>query len=122
MDWLNLMLSDTNGQPLSPPIKHALKSARALINKYYSKTDMSNVYRIAIGEYTVFLASPFVEISFVVLHPNLKLKYFRQHGWEKAWINTAESITHDEYAKYAALKESEPTMVCIFNSLLNNLL
>jgi Zn-dependent M16 (insulinase) family peptidase len=27
-----------------------------------------------------------------VLHPQLKLKYFQQHGWEQEWIKTAEGI------------------------------
>jgi hypothetical protein len=26
-----------------------------------------------------------------VLHPGLKLEYFRQHGWEEEWIENAES-------------------------------
>ena len=48
---LDKMLSAWNTEPLSPSVKCALKFAHATINKYYSKTDMSNVYRIAMGEY-----------------------------------------------------------------------
>ncbi|KAG6848782.1 hypothetical protein C0991_012508, partial [Blastosporella zonata] len=33
---------------LEPSVKHALTFARSHLNKYYSKTDTSNVYRIAI--------------------------------------------------------------------------
>jgi hypothetical protein len=33
-----------------------------------------------------------------VLHPGLKLKYFRQHEWKKEWIEQAERILHEEYA------------------------
>ncbi|KAF8224569.1 hypothetical protein L208DRAFT_1161328, partial [Tricholoma matsutake] len=51
-----------------------------LMDKYYSKTDLSNVYRIA-----------------MVLHPQLKLKYFQQHGWTKEWIKTAEDIVWEEF-------------------------
>jgi hypothetical protein len=36
----------------------------------------------------------------IVLHPQLKLKYFQQHGWEKEWISTAEEIVRDEFKKY----------------------
>ena len=39
---------ETVNQPLAPAVKYALTFARASINKYYSKTDMSNVYRIAL--------------------------------------------------------------------------
>ena len=32
-----------------------------------------------------------------VLHPGLKLEYFRQQKWENDWIETAETIMHEEY-------------------------
>jgi len=35
-----------------------------------------------------------------VLHPQLKLKYFQQHGWMKDWIKTAEGIVREEFEKY----------------------
>ncbi|KAF8223199.1 hypothetical protein L208DRAFT_1318146, partial [Tricholoma matsutake] len=54
-----------------------------------SKSDLSNVYQIA-----------------MVLHPQLKLKYFQQHGWEKNWIKTAEEIVREEFVKYNVLAVS----------------
>ncbi|KAJ7231387.1 hypothetical protein B0H12DRAFT_977527, partial [Mycena haematopus] len=57
---------------LHDSIKSALKLAKSIMNKYYSRTDESNIYRIA-----------------MVLHPNYKLEYFRARKWEKAWIDTA---------------------------------
>ncbi|KIK00853.1 hypothetical protein K443DRAFT_70947, partial [Laccaria amethystina LaAM-08-1] len=51
-----------------------------LLNKYYSKTDLLNMYCVAL-----------------VLHPQLKLKYFPQHGWEKEWVNTAAEIVREEF-------------------------
>jgi hypothetical protein len=33
-----------------------------------------------------------------VLHPGLKLEYFRQHDWEKEWIEQAETMVREEYA------------------------
>ncbi|KAF8144687.1 hypothetical protein K438DRAFT_1453928, partial [Mycena galopus ATCC 62051] len=57
---------------LHSSIKSALKLARSTMNKYYSRTDESNIYRIA-----------------MVLHPNYKLEYFRARKWETAWIDTA---------------------------------
>ncbi|KAJ6489930.1 hypothetical protein C8R45DRAFT_763643, partial [Mycena sanguinolenta] len=45
---------------LHPSILSALQLAKATLNKYYSHTDSSNIYRIA-----------------MTLHPNYKLEYFR---------------------------------------------
>ena len=36
-------------------------------------------------------------ITFLVLHPRHKLKYFENAGWEKEWINTARQIVQDEF-------------------------
>ena len=52
MDRIDALLSDVPAEPLSQSVKHALTFARKSINKYYSKTDLSNVYRIAMGEYS----------------------------------------------------------------------
>ena len=51
MDKIDGMLTDLATEPLCSSIKHALTFARSLMNKYYSKTDASNVYRIAMGKY-----------------------------------------------------------------------
>jgi hAT family C-terminal dimerisation region len=34
----------------------------------------------------------------IVLHPGLKLEYFRQHDWLLEWIKTAEDLVHEQYA------------------------
>jgi len=34
----------------------------------------------------------------LVLHPQMKLKYFQQHRWSKAWIDMAEEIVREEFA------------------------
>ena len=49
MDQIKAMLSDSATEPLSPSVKHALSFAQKIMDKYYSKTDLSNVYRIAMG-------------------------------------------------------------------------
>jgi hypothetical protein len=37
-----------------------------------------------------------------VLHPGLKLEYFKRHEWEKEWIEQAERLVREEFiAKYA---------------------
>ena len=43
----------------------------------------------------------------LVLHPRLKLEYFRQKGWEEDWIDTAEDLVHKEYvARYEGKGEA----------------
>jgi hypothetical protein len=49
MDRIDAMLSSSATTPLVPAIKHSLTFARRLMDKYYSKTDLSNVYRIAMS-------------------------------------------------------------------------
>ena len=49
MDRIDKMLSVSAATSLIPPVKHALTFARKLMDKYYSKTDLSNVYCISMG-------------------------------------------------------------------------
>jgi hypothetical protein len=39
---------------------------------------------------------------YLVLHPQHKLKYFEQAGWEPAWIKTAKEIVWVKFEEYAA--------------------
>ena len=36
-------------------------------------------------------------IFVLVLHPGLKLEYFRQKEWEEEWIDNAEALVHEKY-------------------------
>ncbi|KAH9987579.1 hypothetical protein BJV77DRAFT_922019, partial [Russula vinacea] len=56
----------------SVAIHAALSIGKKTLNRYYSKTDLSNVYRIA-----------------MVLHPRHKLNYFKKAKWEDDWIKAA---------------------------------
>ena len=48
----------------------------------------------------------------VVLHPGMKLKYFRDHQWEEDWIKQAEILVREEYhTKY----EKETSFTVEFN-------
>jgi len=49
MDRIDAVLRNTGDAALTPSVKHALVFARKLLDKYYSKTDLSNIYRIAMG-------------------------------------------------------------------------
>ncbi|KAG2335485.1 hypothetical protein BDR05DRAFT_954039 [Suillus weaverae] len=35
-----------------------------------------------------------------VLHPQHKLSYFKNAGWEERWIATVETLVHDEFKQY----------------------
>ena len=77
------MLSESSTEPLAPAVKYGLSFAQRVLNKYYSKTDNSNIYRIT-----------------MILHPQMKLKYFQHHKWSQEWIDTAEAILREEFLKY----------------------
>lgn len=63
-----------------PAIQAAMKLARKKMDRYWKMTDDSNTYRIA-----------------TVLHPGLKLEYFRLQKWEDEWIEAAENLVREEY-------------------------
>ncbi|KAJ7232511.1 hypothetical protein C8J57DRAFT_993600, partial [Mycena rebaudengoi] len=73
MDRIDQMLTTSRQDAaLNPAVAAALINAKRVMNKYYSKTDLSYVYRIA-----------------MTLHPGLKLRYFQAHKWTQEWIDEA---------------------------------
>lgn len=80
MDRLTSTLRFNTKTPYHSAIAAAIRLARNKMNRYYSLTDYSSVYRIA-----------------MVLHPGLKLQYFRNQGWLNEWISVAEGLVRDEY-------------------------
>ncbi|KAE9398542.1 hypothetical protein BT96DRAFT_749153, partial [Gymnopus androsaceus JB14] len=72
MDIIDDFFGSTPKRDVHPAVRSALELAQSTLNRYYSRTDDSNVYQIA-----------------MILHPKLKLEYFRNCGWEKEWIDTA---------------------------------
>ena len=84
MDRLNDSLNQRTGKAYHPSIVMAMKLAQKKMDRYYSLTDSSNVYRIA-----------------MVLHPGMKLEYFHNQRWQEEWIEEASSLVREEYhAKY----------------------
>jgi hypothetical protein len=83
---------------LTPNIQAVLTMGKKTLNCYYSKTDLSEVYRIAMGTclhihmtlHTHFAILP-------VLHPRHKLQYFRNAGWMEEWITTSLKIVQDQF-------------------------
>ena len=49
MDHIDATLHCTGPMALNDAVKHALVFAHKLLDKYYSKTDLSNVYHIVMG-------------------------------------------------------------------------
>jgi hypothetical protein len=98
MDRIDSHLNAHAGnRSLHPSIIAAMKLAKLKLNRYYSLTDMSSIYRIAMS--TVFSCSCLCQLTLLkVLHPGLKLEYFRQHEWEADWIEAAEDLLRQEYS------------------------
>ncbi|KAF8986600.1 hypothetical protein BDQ17DRAFT_1259421, partial [Cyathus striatus] len=81
MDRINDHLTATAIDSSIPsPIRSAAGLAKKTLNKYYSHTDESEAYRIA-----------------MILHPQHKLQYFRNSGWQEDWISTALDVLRSQY-------------------------
>ena len=75
-------------------------------------TDLSEVYRIAMGKAFLFIFYlPCLLLRLtrqVVLHPRHKLDYFKAAKWDKEWIDMARQIVWEEYERtYKAPVTSE---------------
>ncbi|KAF8985612.1 hypothetical protein BDQ17DRAFT_1191795, partial [Cyathus striatus] len=64
--------------PLS--IHTAAGLAKKILNHYYSHTDESETYHIA-----------------MILHPQYKLQYFKNAGWQPEWIAMAKELLHIQF-------------------------
>ena len=109
MDHIDSTLAmATQDRTYSSAIRAALAIGKQTLNKYYNKTDCSEVYRIAMG----MSAYPFKDTYlyyYSVLHPRHKLQYFETAGWEDDWIKTARSIVRDEFDRmYAFMDINNP--------------
>ena len=47
----------------------------------------------------------------------MKLKYFQQHRWSKAWVDMAKEIVREEFAKYKIPHATATASVCYCYSL-----
>ncbi|KAF8587476.1 hypothetical protein K439DRAFT_1337946 [Ramaria rubella] len=81
-------------------IHHGAKNALKVVDKYYSRTEDSHIYCVA-----------------MIMYPKYKLDYFHAKEWPQDWIDTALSIAHqiwcDKYKKHAPIENIAPTTVCI---------
>ncbi len=105
MDVLTEFLDRTADQhDLLPIIRAAAQRGRAILDKYYSRTDDSIIYRIAMGSSSshssVALSIQLISRLLAVLHPAYKLDYFRRHNWPAAWIKVVEDLVREEWETY----------------------
>ncbi|KAF5324406.1 hypothetical protein D9619_011183 [Psilocybe cf. subviscida] len=86
---LTTIAADVSGK-WTLAIQAAATVAKKLLNKYYSATDLSEIYRIA-----------------MILHPKRKLQYFIDAGWTEAWLVTARELVEDKFNElYASRRVS----------------
>ena len=98
MDKLNSHLNPHMKKPYHSAIQAAMRLACKKINRYYSLTDFSSVYRITMGKMIYLSFCSYSDFNLcLVLHPGLKLEYFQQQNWEEDWINNAEDLVYEEY-------------------------
>ncbi|OAV87409.1 hypothetical protein PTTG_29443 [Puccinia triticina 1-1 BBBD Race 1] len=72
-----------SGSKYPPALKNACRIGLQITNKYYSLTDASPLYRIAI-----------------VLHPSFWDKYFKLVNWEPEWISEAVRLMREMWVNY----------------------
>lgn len=91
-------------------IRAALAIGKRTLNRYYNKTDHSEVYRIAMGSYLHGIICNYYWCP-LVLHPRHKLHYFKSAGWEDEWIETARSIVREEFDRTYAFMDLDERVV-----------
>jgi hypothetical protein len=90
---------------------------KKLFNKYYSYTDHSELYHIAMSTFLLIqlILSADLIPSLAVLHPSHKLTYFPQAGWPDEWCATAKDIVWAEfecaYAEIEMINANEAPLV-----------
>lgn len=82
---------DKSTLPLA--VRHAALRGYLMLNKYYSLTDESVVYRIAMSGFLTFSWLGYLSFLVVlVLHPRYKTTYFSHAKWPQQWITDAEAL------------------------------
>ncbi|KAI0058384.1 hypothetical protein BV25DRAFT_1810894, partial [Artomyces pyxidatus] len=84
MDICTAALDDAyDNVDLHPAVRVGAKRGREILNKYYSKTDDSIMYRGA-----------------MLLHPRYKKTYFIRHGWPAEWVETAVEVITTHWERF----------------------
>jgi hypothetical protein len=98
MDHIDQTLaSQSVNHNYNAPIHAVLSMGKKTLNHYYTLTDSSELYRIAMSMSTLFHAGTIIHYNPPVLHPRHKMSYFHKSSWEPAWIATAHEIIRAEF-------------------------
>ena len=88
-------------------IRTAVTVAKKTLNRYYSLTDSSEVYRIMMGKLVSLYIYQWLTSLHTVLHPRHKLAYFKNVGWQTDWIEMAEALVCEEFNhSYSSIQTS----------------
>ncbi|KNE90251.1 hypothetical protein PSTG_16292 [Puccinia striiformis f. sp. tritici PST-78] len=116
MDQLTSHLSTaisnkTNRYPAA--LRNASQAGIQLTNKYYTLTDCSPLYRVAMGESSSFsqLSTKLIltDNSFLVLHPSFKDEYFKLAQWDPEWIEEAIRLAREMWESHYKPTPQRPT-------------
>jgi hypothetical protein len=89
-------------------IKAALAIGKTTLNRYYNKTDHSEIFRIAMSMFFFQLHSHISnQTLLLVLHPQHKHEYFEAAGWEAAWVEEAKEIVRTEYERSYKYRDTD---------------
>ena len=107
MDHIDETLTNqSRDASFEPSIRAAISIAKKTLNNYYDKTDHTEVYRIAMGNFHCIVPKSKL-MCMLVLHPCHKLKYFEKAGWEPDWITAAEEIVRAKFERSYAPSSGE---------------
>ncbi|KAJ7351486.1 hypothetical protein DFH08DRAFT_632066, partial [Mycena albidolilacea] len=70
MDTVDDILQSRGDRKLQPAVLRAITLGRATLQRYYEKTNTSDIYRLAL-----------------VLHPSSKLEHYRTNGFDTDWMS-----------------------------------
>ncbi|KIJ35363.1 hypothetical protein M422DRAFT_180814, partial [Sphaerobolus stellatus SS14] len=84
----------TSNDKLMFVVRHAARNGFQIIDKYYSLTDNSEMYRVA-----------------MIMHPSYKTAYFDKMKWEATWKTTAVDIVRRIWRDRYLPRISSQTMV-----------
>ena len=102
MDQIDALLKNANGNPLASQSTSTIQKLTCLMH-----TGLPRVCFMALLVVSLLMSQA------IVLHPQMKLKYFQQQGWFKEWIDTAEAIVQEEFEKYANKNQIPQQNVCV---------
>ena len=81
-------------------IQHGTSNAIHILNKYYARTDLSEIYALPwVRHQTIFLRFIISIKVYLVLHLRYKLQYFEPKRWPQDWIDTARLMAKEVWEK-----------------------